>query len=101
MVDLDESIVAYLTELCRIGLTKEESRRILKDLKRMLDFVEMLQEVDTDDVEPTYHIFPDIINVMREDVEGEIMERETFLEGAPHAIAGMVKVPPVLQNPNN
>ncbi|MDB2613867.1 Asp-tRNA(Asn)/Glu-tRNA(Gln) amidotransferase subunit GatC [Chlamydiales bacterium] len=96
MTELDEDTLHYLTELCHIGCSKEEEESLLNDLQKILDFIETLDAIDTSNVEPTFHIFPEIVNVMREDEIGETMKREVFLDNAPSHVAGMIRVPPVL-----
>ena len=56
-----------LKSLAKLHLTEDEKEKSRQDLQQMLDYVDMLNQLDTSDVEPLTHIFP-IKNVFREDV---------------------------------
>ncbi|MEX1013049.1 MAG: Asp-tRNA(Asn)/Glu-tRNA(Gln) amidotransferase subunit GatC [Waddliaceae bacterium] len=97
MAELNETQIKKLTELSRIDCTEEERESLLQDLKKILDYVDQLQKVDTENVEPCIQVLSQVQNVMREDVVGETMSRETFLSNAPEQIGGMIRVPPVIK----
>ncbi|WP_068468113.1 Asp-tRNA(Asn)/Glu-tRNA(Gln) amidotransferase subunit GatC [Candidatus Protochlamydia phocaeensis] len=97
MAELDKETIKKLTRLCRIDCTEEEQESLLKDLKKILDYIEQLQEIDTENVQPCNHVLDDIANVMREDAVGEVLDREVFLANAPSHIGGMIRVPPVIK----
>ena len=93
MATLDKETIQQLTRLCRIDCTEEEQESLLKDLKKILDYVEQLQQIDTKDVPPCNHVLEGMANVMREDVVGEVLDREAFLANAPAKIGGMIRIP--------
>ena len=97
MAKLDKETIQQLTRLCRIDCTEEEQEALLKDLKKILDYIEQLQQIDTENVPPCNHVFEDIANVMREDALESVLDRETFLANAPSHIGGMIRVPPVIK----
>ena len=68
--------------LAKLSLTDEEKEKSRNEMQKMLDYVELLNTLDTDGVEPLTHIFP-IENVFREDVEEESTAREELLKNAP------------------
>ena len=63
-----------------------------KDMGRMLDYIDKLNELDTSDVEPMSHVFP-VNNVFREDIVTNRDEREKTLKNAPAQKDGAFKVP--------
>ena len=65
--------------LAKLHLTDEEKEKSRNDLQQMLDYVDMLNKLDTSDVEPLTHIFP-IKNVFREDVVLESTPREELMK---------------------
>ena len=75
--------------LAKLHLTEEEKEKSRQDLQQMLDYVDMLNQLDTSDVEPLTHIFP-IKNVFREDV---VLEKEELLKNAPKEKDGQFLVP--------
>jgi aspartyl-tRNA(Asn)/glutamyl-tRNA(Gln) amidotransferase subunit C len=97
MANLNKETIQQLTRLCRIDCTEEEQESLLQDLKRILDYVEQLQQIDTENVPPCNHVLENMSNVMREDVIGEVLNRENFLANAPSHIGGMIRVPPILK----
>jgi len=56
----------YVGILAKLELTPAERDQARKDMEQMLDYVDMLEELDTDGVEPMSHVFP-VSNVFRED----------------------------------
>ncbi len=97
MADLDKKTIQKLTRLCRIDCSEEEQEALLVDLKKILGYMDLLQEINTDDVQPCNHVLEEIVNVMRADVVGEKLDRDTFLSNAPSQIGGMVRVPPIIK----
>lgn len=96
MANLDKETIKNLTELCRIDCTEEEQTALLQDLKKILDYIDQLNEVDTENVAPAIQVSSDMVNVSREDSVKDIMPRDVFLKNAPSHTGGMIKVPKVL-----
>lgn len=97
MTDLNKQTIQNLIGLCRINCSEKEQESLLLDLEKILNYFEQLQEIDTKDVAPCYHVLEEACNVMREDVVGETLPRELFLANAPSQIGGMIRVPPVIK----
>lgn len=100
MTQFDEKTLKNLTELCCINLNADEQKAILEHIKKILEYMNLLHEVDTQDIEPCHHVVDYGANAWREDEVGNILSREAFLANAPDHVGGMIRVPPVLkQNP--
>lgn len=97
MVQFDKDTIQNLILLSRIECTEEQKEALLHDLKRIIEYFEQLNEINTDNVLPCDHVLADIFNVMREDAIGPTMPREKFLANAPTHIGGMIKVPTVIK----
>lgn len=97
MVELNEETIKELSKLCRIGCSEAEQKTLLEDLKKILNEMESLNQVDTEHVQPCYHVLDDMVNVMREDQIEESMPREIFLANAPSQIGGMIRVPTIIK----
>lgn len=95
---LDQETIKQLTRLCRIDCSDEEQKALLEDLKKILNYIEQLQQIDTANVPPCNHILEGMANVMREDEVGELLPREAFLANTASHIGGMVRVPPVIKS---
>ncbi len=78
--------------LAKLHLTDEEKEKSREEMQRMLDYVDMLNSLDTDGVEPLTHIFP-VENVFREDEVEESTQRDDLLKNAPEEKDGQLLVP--------
>ncbi len=97
MVQFDKDTVEKLFLLSRIECTPEQEEALLKDLYKIIEYFEQLNEINTDNVPPCDHVLAEIYNVFREDEVGSVMPRELFLSNAPSQIGGMIKVPTVIK----
>jgi aspartyl-tRNA(Asn)/glutamyl-tRNA(Gln) amidotransferase subunit C len=88
--------VEHVARLARLSLTEEEAERYTEQLNDILGFAEKLNELDTDDVEPTSHVLP-MANVLREDERRPSLPREKALANAPDQKDGMFRVPAVFE----
>ena len=88
--------VKYVAELARIELADEAVEKLQRDMQNIVDYIELLSELDVSDIEPTAHAAA-LTNVVREDVCKDSFPRETMLANAPAVLNGeTVKVPQVL-----
>lgn len=78
--------------LAKLHLTDEEKEKSREEMQRMLDYVDMLNQLDTENAEPLTHIFP-IQNVFREDEIEESTPKEELLKNAPKEKDGQFLVP--------
>ena len=92
---LDESTVERIAQLSKLEFNAEEKVAILNDMNQMLDFIETLQEVDTDNVEPLIHMSEDV-NVLRADDAKTTISQEEALTNAPSKDSTYFKIPKVL-----
>lgn len=90
-ISWDETM-EYLEILSQISLTEEEKQETAGELKKILAYMEKLEEQDTDGVEPMSHVFP-VQNVFREDIVEREDQREALLENAPQKKEGQYLVP--------
>ncbi len=98
MANFDHQTLEHLKKLCRIDLSEEEDQDIESCLARVLEYVEQLKEVNTDNTKTCRYVLRGMLkNRMREDEVKEILPREEFLANAPDKIGGMIRVPPVLK----
>ena len=86
----------YVGILAKLELSLEEKGAARKDMERMLDYIDQLNELDTSQAEPMSHVFP-VNNVFREDVVTNGNEREKILKNAPEQKAGAFKVPKTVE----
>lgn len=89
---ITDEMIEYVGILAKLELSEAEKEAAKLDMGRMLDYIDMLNELDTTDVEPMSHVFP-VVNVFREDVVTNGDEREKILSNAPERKDGAFKVP--------
>lgn len=97
MAKLNEESIKTLSKLCRIKCTEEEQAKLLVDMQKIVNYVEQLHEINTENVKPLNHVLAEVANVEREDVVGATLSREEFLKNAPDKISGLIRVPPVIK----
>ena len=89
---ISDDTIEYVGILAKLELSETEKEAAKQDMGRMLDYIDLLNELDTKNVEPMSHIFP-VSNVFREDVVTNGDDREEMLANAPIKKDGSFKVP--------
>ncbi|HIT40994.1 MAG TPA: Asp-tRNA(Asn)/Glu-tRNA(Gln) amidotransferase subunit GatC [Candidatus Caccovicinus merdipullorum] len=89
---ISDETIEYVGILAKLDLSDEEKEAAKKDMGRMLDYIDMLNQLDTEGVEPMSHVFP-VHNVFREDVVTNGDDRENMLANAPEQRDGAFVVP--------
>ena len=88
--------VLHLAELSSISLDESQIEPLKKDLDNIVSYFSQLDELDTENVEPTYQCF-DMQNVWREDAIVEFeANREDLLALTTECEDNQIKVPKVL-----
>lgn len=100
MSKLNEEELLKLTKLCRIECTEEEKKALGSNISKILAYIDLLQEVDTENVPACSHVMEQLSNITREDKVGPTLSRDEFLANAPSHIGGMVRVPPIIKSSN-
>jgi aspartyl-tRNA(Asn)/glutamyl-tRNA(Gln) amidotransferase subunit C len=94
-VALSADEVRHVAMLARLAVTDEEVEALAPELNAILGYAEQVGEVAAADVEPTVHPIP-LSNVWREDVPGEVLDRDELLAQAPAAEDGRIVVPRIV-----
>ena len=89
---ISDETIEYVGILAKLELSAEEKEAAKTDMGRMLDYIDMLNQLDTEGVEPMSHVFP-VQNVFREDVVTNGDDREAILANAPEKQDGAFVVP--------
>ena len=89
---IDDETIENVCILAKLSLSDEAKEKAKEDMQKMLDYVEKLDELDTEGVEPLSHIFGDQ-NVFREDVVTNGDNKEARRANAPKAKEGQYQVP--------
>jgi aspartyl-tRNA(Asn)/glutamyl-tRNA(Gln) amidotransferase subunit C len=92
---LAQETVEQVAMLARLRLSPGELPRMTADLDQIIRFVEQLDELATDDVEPLAHA-QDLTNVLADDLLQPSLAREAALANAPKSDGECYLVPAVL-----
>lgn len=95
-MEVNDTLVDKLAHLARLSFNGPEKEAIKQDLQKMITFVEKLNELDLENVEPLIHMSPEL-NVLREDeIQGSVT-REKALQNAPATDGEFFLVPKVIK----
>lgn len=82
--------------LARLDLTPDEQEQLAGHLDRILDYMDKLNELDTDGVEPMSHAV-DVVNVLRPDRAVNEPRTEALLRNAPARDEDFLSVPKIIE----
>lgn len=89
---IDDKMIVKLAELSKLEFNDAEKVEIKKDLEKIITFMEQLNAIDTEGVEPLIYVNEDV-NVVREDVVRHPISKEEALSNAPLKDSDYIKVP--------
>jgi aspartyl-tRNA(Asn)/glutamyl-tRNA(Gln) amidotransferase subunit C len=103
-----EKDVAYVADLANLELTDQERQRMLKDLNSILDYIDLLNELDTSDVPPMAQISDKFgqsettpgdkaVFPWREDAPLPSLAHKEAMKNAPETDGDFFKVPRVIE----
>lgn len=95
-MQVDDKLIDKLAHLSRLEFENEAKEEIKKDLTRILSFVEKLNELNTDNVEPLVYM-TDEVNVLRDDEVKQTITQEEALKNAPKHDSDYFRVPRVVE----
>lgn len=98
-MNVDNALIDKLANLSKLEFDEESKEAIKNDLTRMLAFVEQLDELNTDGVEPLIHVNEET-NKFREDAVTQELSQKEALKNAPEHDGFYFKVPKVVENPD-
>lgn len=93
---ITDEIIDYVSSLARLDLNAEEKVKIKGDIEKIIDYMDILNGLDTEGVEPMSHVLP-VTNVFREDVALPSVDRELILKNAPESDEGAFRVPKTVE----
>jgi aspartyl-tRNA(Asn)/glutamyl-tRNA(Gln) amidotransferase subunit C len=85
-------MVDYVSVLSRLSLPEEEKTKMAGELEQIIGYMDILNQLDTADIEPMSHTFP-VKNVLREDVVEDFNGHDLLLSNAPAHDAEAFLVP--------
>lgn len=94
---IDETQVRRVALLSRLELGDAEVTQFSTQLSAIVEYIEKLNELDTEHVEPLAHCLP-VHNVLREDVPRPSLSNEAAMANAPEREDAYFKVPKILDD---
>jgi len=95
-MQIDDKLIAYLEDLSCLTLSDGEKTRLSGDLRKILDYMARLGELDTTGVDERSHPF-DNVNAFRDDETRSSFERELILKNAPLKSDEMIIAPKTVE----
>ena len=92
---ITNEIVDHIAHLARLEFIGEDKKEIKKDMEKIITFMDQLNTVDTDGVEPLIFM-SDSVNVLREDIAQITISKEQALKNAPKKDSDYFRIPKVL-----
>ncbi len=89
---IEREQVLHVAKLARLSFSDEEIDRLAPELSKIVEYVEQMDRLELEGVEPTSHVV-ELQNVLREDVPRPSLPKERALEQAPDAADGGFRVP--------
>lgn len=94
-MNITKEQLKHIANLSNLSFSDDELDKYLEDMTGIVDFVNQLNEINTDDVEITTSILGEY-NIFREDEVKKSFDRELLLKNAPDSQDGMFKIPKVI-----
>jgi aspartyl-tRNA(Asn)/glutamyl-tRNA(Gln) amidotransferase subunit C len=94
-MDITDDLIDHIAHLSRLNFEGEEKEAMKADMERIIGFVDQLNTVDTDNVEPLVFM-SEAINVLREDEVKQEITQEEALKNAEHHDSDYFKIAKVL-----
>ncbi len=93
---IDKNSIKKIAHLARLEFDESSAEKMSKDMSQILDWIEKLNELNTDNVEPLTTMSSEV-NVMREDKVGSHLDHEAGLKNAPKRDSDYFRVPKVME----
>ena len=95
-MQIDRALLDKIAHLSRLEFDEKDAEKMMKDMSAIVTWVEQLNEVNTDGVEPLTTMSHEI-NVLREDEVKPHLSHEEALRNAPKKDSDYFRVPKVLE----
>ena len=88
--------VEKIAKLAKLKFKEDEIEKFTKQMNDILEYMEQLNEINTDDIEPLYHVI-EVGNVLRKDDVKQSSPKEEILKNAPVKSNDFILVPKIIQ----
>ena len=98
MSNFSKDDLKALQKLSKIKISPDKEEIVLGNIKKILDYMDMLEEVDTSSTPPLTHVVPGMKARLAEDEICDKLSTEEFLQNAPDKVGTFLKVPAVMED---
>ena len=95
-MEVNNKLIQDIAKLSKLEFNKSSNEKMKKDLKKILAFVDKLNEIDTENIEPLVYLSEEE-NVLRPDQISKSLTQKQALINAPQKDSDYFKVPTVLK----
>ncbi|MTI86793.1 MAG: Asp-tRNA(Asn)/Glu-tRNA(Gln) amidotransferase subunit GatC [Balneolaceae bacterium] len=95
-MSVTEKDVRYVANLARLKLPENEVKSLANDMNKILEYMELLNEVDTSNVAPLEHVI-ELDSRLRTDKAEKPLDHDDALKNAPDADSDYFRVPKVIE----
>lgn len=89
---ISKEAIKHIAELSMLELSDEEEKDTKENIEKFFDYLDILNELDTDGVIERPHVYPDQ-NILREDIIINFQDRDNIISNAPEIKDGYFKIP--------
>lgn len=97
MTKINKEQVMNIADIAQLALSDEEAEQMTEHLRSFMEFVDKLNELNTEDVPATRHIFPEQTITLRKDEAKQLLTQDEALKNAPEHKDGHFVVPSILE----
>ena len=94
-MEITKELFDKIAGLAKLSFSDEQREEMMKDMSKIITWVQKLEELDTEGVEPLTNMSHEM-NVTREDKNEDHLDTEIVLKNAPSTEKGFIKVPKVI-----
>ncbi len=94
-MSIDKDTIKKIAHLARLEFDEKEADKMSDNFNKILNWMDKLNEVNTDNVEPLIHMSEEV-NVLREDIVNNSLKHEDALLNAPKKDSDYFRVPKFL-----
>ena len=94
-MEINRELFDKIASLAKLEFGEEEANKMMKDMQKIINWVEKLDELDTEGIKPLLSMTQEV-NVLRDDVNEDHIDKKIALKNAPNAGDDYFHVPKVI-----
>ena len=95
-MEITNKLIQDIAALAKLEFNEQSAKQMKADLEKIIGFVDKLNEIDTEGIEPLIYLSEEV-NVLREDEVKAVISQVEALKNAPEKDSDYFKVPTVLK----